>query len=58
MRNQRKCYVYTAYSMHYKYSTVVYAMSVKQARQYGLQEAKMVMGNHARIHRDTVDENT
>ena len=58
MRNQRKCYVYTAYSMHYKYSTVVYATSVKQARQYGYYEAKKVMGNHARIHRDTVDENT
>ena len=58
MRNQRKSYVYTAYSMNYKYSTVVYATSVKQARQYGYLEAKKVMGNHARIHRDTVDENS
>jgi hypothetical protein len=58
MRNQRKCYVYTAYSMHYKYSTVVYATSVKQARQYGYLEAKRVMGSHARIARDDVHEHT
>ena len=56
MRNQRKSYVYTAFCAHYKYSTVVYANSVKQARAYGYYEAKKVMGNSAMIRRDLVEE--
>lgn len=53
---QRKSYVYTAYSKHYKYTTVVYAANMKQAQRYGLHEAKLVMGNHAKIHRDNIKE--
>ena len=56
MRNQRKSYVYTAYANNYKYSTVVYANSVKQARQYGYYEAKKVMGKSAVIRRDVVED--
>jgi hypothetical protein len=56
VRNQRKTYVYTAFCNHYKYSTVVYATSVKQARTYGYYEAKKVMGNSAMIRRDLVEE--
>ncbi len=58
MRPQRKCYVYTAHTMNYKYSTIVYANSLKQARTYGYLEAKRVMGTHARIQRDEIYENT
>ena len=56
MRNQRKSYVYTAYCNNYKYSTVVYANSVKQARIYGYYEAKKVMGKCAVIRRDTIED--
>jgi len=56
MPSQRKPYVYTAFSVNYKYSTVVYATSVKQARQYGLHEAKKVMGKCAMIRRDLVED--
>ena len=56
MRNQRKSYVYTAFTNNYKYSTVVYAMSVKQARQYGRFEALKVMGKSAMIRRDLVED--
>lgn len=42
--------------MHYKYSTVVYATSVKQARIYGYREALTVMGKCAVIRRDDVKE--
>jgi len=56
MGPQRKTYVYTAFTMHYKYSTVVYATSVKSARVLGLLEARRVMGGHARIHRDHIEE--
>ena len=56
MRNQRKPYVYTAFCNHYKYSTVVYATSVKQARAYGYYEALKVMGKSAVIRRDLVQE--
>lgn len=56
MRSQRKTYVYTAFTSHYKYSTVVYATSVKQARQYGYQDARQVMGKCAVIRRDLVEE--
>lgn len=56
MRNQRKSYVYTAFCNNYKYSTVVYANSVKQARQYGYYEAKKVMGKSAVIRRDLVED--
>jgi len=34
MRSQRKPYVYTAYAMNYKYSTVVYATSIKQRHEH------------------------
>lgn len=56
MRPQRKSYVYTAHTMNYKYSTTVYATSLKQARTYGYLEAKRVMGHHARIQRDECHE--
>ena len=56
MRSQRKPYVYTAYCNNYKYSTVVYANSIKQARQYGYYEAKKVMGRCAVIRRDTIED--
>lgn len=56
MRFQRKSYVYTCFTTQYKYSTVVYATSVKQARIYGLREAKQVMGRCAVIRRDVVEE--
>ena len=56
MRSQRKPYVYTAYCNNYKYSTVVYATSIKQARQYGYYEAKKVMGKSAVIRRDLIED--
>lgn len=56
MRFQRKSYVYTCFTNHYKYSTVVYANSVKQARIYGYREALTVMGKCAVIRRDVVEE--
>ena len=56
MGPQRTSYVYTAFTMHYKYSTVVYATSVNTARVLGLLEARRVMGGHARIHRDAIEE--
>jgi len=55
MRSQRNTYVYTCFTKHYKYSTVVYATSIKQARQYGYREALMVMGKSAVIRRDLVE---
>jgi len=55
MRAQRNTYVYTAFTQNYKYSTVVYATSVKQARQYGYREALAVMGKCAVIRRDLVE---
>ena len=58
MREQRKSYVYTAFSENYKYSTMVYAKNIKQARQYGYYEAKKVMGTCAVIRRDEVKEMT
>lgn len=56
MRSQRKPYVYTAYCNNYKYSTVVYATSIKQARQYGYYEAKKVLGKCAVIRRDLIED--
>lgn len=56
MRPQRKPYVYTAFCNHYKYSTIVYAQNVKQARQYGYRDALGVMGKCAVIRRDVVEE--
>jgi hypothetical protein len=56
MRSQRKPYVYTAFTTNYKYSTVVYANSLKQARQYGYYEAKKVMGKCAVIRRDSIED--
>lgn len=55
MRPQRNTYVYTAFCNNYKYSTIVYATSVKQARQYGYREALAVMGKCAVIRRDLVE---
>jgi len=55
MRSQRNTYVYTAFCRNYKYSTVVYATSIKQARQYGYREALAVMGKSAVIRRDLVE---
>lgn len=56
MRPQRNTYVYTAYTQNYQFSTIVVAPSLKQARITGYREAKLVMGNHARIARDDVRE--
>jgi len=56
MGPQRKTFIYTAHTMHYKYSTVVYATSIKLARALGHHEARRVMGGHARIHHDHVEE--
>jgi len=55
MRAQRNTYVYTAFCNNYKYSTVVYAQNIKQARQFGYREALMVMGKSAVIRRDLVE---
>lgn len=49
-------FVYTAYSQHYNWSTVVRAKTVQEARRAGFREASQVFGNHARIHRDNVQE--
>ena len=54
MRVQRKCYVYTAFTAHYKYSTIVHAKNIAEARRFGLHDARMVMGTAGRIHRDEV----
>ena len=56
MRPQRNTYVYTAFTQNYKYSTIVYATSVKQARAYGYREALAVMGRCAVIRRDLVEQ--
>lgn len=56
MRPQRKSYVYTAFTKNYKYSTVVYAQSMKQARMYGFRDTLGVMGKCAVIRRDIVEE--
>lgn len=50
----RKQWTYTCHTMHYTWSTVVVANSVKEARARGLREARAIMGNHARIHKDAV----
>jgi hypothetical protein len=50
----RKQWTYTCHTMYYTWSTVVVANSVKDARAFGLREARAVMGNHARIHKDEV----
>jgi hypothetical protein len=48
--------MYTAYSKHYSWSTMVVARTIQEARGAGYREAKMVFGNHAPIHRDEVKE--
>lgn len=58
MLPQRKTYIYTCYTAHYKYSTIVHATNMKQARIYGLRDARQVMGNHAKIRRDVIQEKT
>lgn len=50
----RKQWQYTAWSMHYQWSTIVVASSVKEARRLGFKEATAVFGGHARVHRDDV----
>lgn len=54
MPPQRNTYVYTAFTAHYKYSTIVHAKNVAEARRFGLHDAKLVMGTAGRIHRDEV----
>ena len=50
----RKQWQYTAWSMHYQWSTVVVANSIKEARRLGFKEARMIFGNQARVHKDEV----
>jgi hypothetical protein len=47
-------WVYTANTMHYSWQTIVTATTMQKARALGHREARAVMGNHARIHTDTV----
>jgi len=47
-------WVYTANTMHYSWQTIVTATTMQKARALGYREALTVMGNHARIHTDTV----
>ena len=47
-------WVYTATTMHYSWQTIVAATTIQKARLLGYREALAVMGNHARIHTDTV----
>lgn len=47
-------WIYTAKTMHYQWQTVVKASTIQQARALGLREAKLIMGNHARIASDDV----
>jgi hypothetical protein len=47
-------WVYTANTMHYSWQTIVTATTLQKARALGYREALTVMGNHARIHTDTV----
>ena len=56
MRPINKQFIYTAYSKNYAWATAVRATSQKQARVLGYKQAKQVFGNHAPIHRDTVEE--
>jgi hypothetical protein len=49
-------WIYTAYSVHYQWETVVRAATIQQARVAGYREAKAIMGNHASIIRDEVRE--
>lgn len=56
MQPKNRPYVYTAFTNHYKYSTVVYAKNVKQARQYGRYETMKVMGKCAVVRRDVVED--
>jgi len=49
-------WVYTAYSAHYQWETIVNATTIQQARVAGYREAKQIMGNHASITRDEVRE--
>lgn len=56
MGPSRRTWVYTAYTAHYKYSTIVYATNIRMARQAGRYEALKVMGRHAKISRDVIQE--
>lgn len=50
-------WLYTAYTMHYSWQTIVRAPTIQQARAQGYREAKAIMGNHAVINRDDVRPN-
>jgi hypothetical protein len=50
----RKTYLYTAYSAHYRHTIHVVANSLKDARARGIFETRRTFGNHAQIHRDEV----
>ena len=52
----RRQWVYTAFTAHYQWETIVRATTIQQARQLGYREAKAIMGNHAAIVRDDVRE--
>jgi hypothetical protein len=52
----RRQWVYTAYSQHYNWSTIVVARTIQEARRAGYYEAKKVFGNHATLQRDNVRE--
>jgi hypothetical protein len=49
-------WIYTAHSQHYNWSMVVVARTVQEARRIGYHEAQRVFGNHARVHRDNIQE--
>lgn len=52
----RRQWLYTAYSKHYSWATIVVARTIQEARGAGYREAKTIFGNHAPIHRDEVKE--
>lgn len=52
----RRAFSYKALGVHHKYSTIVYAYNVGEAREVGRKCARGVMGVHARIIRDIVEE--
>jgi len=56
VRKVLKQYLYTARTMHYTWQTYVKAYTLQEARQAGFREAKLIMGNHARIYKDEVQE--
>jgi len=53
---QKQAYRYKALGATYKYSTIVYAYNVSEARDLGFAAARSVYGHHARILRDIVEK--